>query len=672
MSTRFARVLCLLAWLVVAGTAEATVYDGNNIPPFKGRTRDEVVAEYQKARKTGATYVDDDAYSWYEVMPRNISAPYEPGKLTEDSHAAMTAMNDFFRWLSGIEASTYKSEHSDSLQAGALIRNFDFNHQVSDTNKPADMSQELWNFGAACEHNILTTAIQLSPVDAIQMWLEEGYNLPKGEWMSRLYGGTLGHRLALMSGYNSGVQFGHSVRVAIGLVKGSGNFFKGAFSAFPSPGPMPRRKIYPLNSSWHVELNDDVLFVSDDAELSVTVTDIATGESYVCTKSNGKIGGGGRSLINFVQPPRYDDDSYYSGDYRIDISGLRNRGTDESAEITYTVNFIELPPEIRAPIPKSMNANEAFYIIELYAHGNEPQEWSVTEGSLPPDMSITSKDGEWSLEGRPSAEGVYTFTLQVSNKDGSDIRQYTVRTSKVSPDITTTPENFSAVPASVDMKYSNSIWADGSRPLKFSLIGGTLPPGLIISADGSISGVPESEGSYSFTVRVENDMGADTGEFTINVKRSKPTITTTSLTSPVKTNIHCSLYVYADGSLPIKWSCPEGGMPPGMSVESDSQRPKVATVSGWPEKEGVYSFKLRAENDIGYDEREYTLTFVAGNGGGETETDDNQNTQNESDNTDLRQESRHEGGDQSGGGGGGCGGFISATALAVLLLWRKR
>ncbi|MBR0258619.1 MAG: hypothetical protein IJQ58_12855, partial [Synergistaceae bacterium] len=27
---------------------------------------------------------------------------------------------------------------------------------------------------------------------------------------------------------------------------------------------------------------------------------------------------------------------------------------------------------------------------------------------------------------------------------------------------------------------------------------------------------------------------------------------------------------------------------------------------------------------------------------------------------------------ESEGGGGGCGGFISATALAVLLLWRKR
>ena len=606
----FPAVMLMVMLFASMSRAETVIYDASQIAPFKGRTEEEVNAEYQKARKAGTSYVNDDVYSWYEVMPRNASAPYEAGKLTEDTHTAMTAMNDFYRWLSGVEASSYHSEHSDQLQAGALIRNFDFSHSVSAANKPDDMSQELWDYGAAAAHNILATGIQLTPIEAISTWLEEGYNLQKGEWSSALYGGALGHRLALISGYNSGVQFGHSVRVAIGLVKGSGNYFKGAFSAYPSPGPMPRRKIWPLNSSWHVQLNDQVLFISDDNDLRVTVTQLSSGQSYECTKANGKIGMGSSRVINFAQPSWYDEDRYYSGKFSVNISGLYEKDTGSSAEINYTVNFMELPPEISAPIPKSVEVDSTYYTIYLSAEGSTPQTWSVTGGSLPNGMNIGTKGNEWVIQGKPDTEGIYTFTLNVSNKDGEESRQYTITATMTSPEIYTTQEVFSRIPASVDVSYSNSINAHGSKPMKYSIIDGSLPEGLTLSDDGRIEGIPEKEGIYSFTVKVENDKGTDTGTFTITVKRTKPVITTERLYSSISAGVQHAIYVYSKGSLPIRWSCSGGEMPSGMSIESDEQRPSAAVITGRPVKAGEYTFTLKAENDQGFDTRSFTLRVI--------------------------------------------------------------
>ena len=87
----------------------------------------------------------------------------------------MTAMTNFYRWLSGLNSLKNSSTHSDSLQVQALVRNFEFSHWVSDSSKPADMSDEMWNAGAPCRHNILARGY--TPQGAITGWMNEGYSL---------------------------------------------------------------------------------------------------------------------------------------------------------------------------------------------------------------------------------------------------------------------------------------------------------------------------------------------------------------------------------------------------------------------------------------------------------------------------------------------------------------
>lgn len=163
----------------------------------------------------------------------------------------MTAMTNYYRWLVGSPLLTEPSVGSDALQKGALVRNFDFNHIVSTSEKPADMDDALWNEGAAASHNIL--ALGYTPRSSIRGWLNEGYSLVSGKW------DTIGHRMALLNGDISSVQFGYAGQCAIGKIAARDNALSLPFTAFPAPGDMPLGDINARASAWTAELNPAVL-----------------------------------------------------------------------------------------------------------------------------------------------------------------------------------------------------------------------------------------------------------------------------------------------------------------------------------------------------------------------------------------------------------------------------
>ena len=85
---------------------------------------------------------------------------------------------------------------------------------------------------------------------------------------------------------------------------------------------------------------------------------------------------------------------------------------------------------------------------------------------------------------------------------------------KYTPTITTT----SLPGGTVGTAYSQTLAADGSAPIAWSVSGGSLPEGLTLSNDGTISGTPTAAGTYTFDVKAQNDYGSATGELTIEIK----------------------------------------------------------------------------------------------------------------------------------------------------------
>ena len=194
------------------------VYNGNELDFFKDRTRQSVTEEYRKAYSYIGTFDNNDSSTWYEI-PASLTAPYNHGKLTQDTLDSISQTVNFYRWLTGANYLKNACVHSDSLQAQALDRCFATGHYISNDAKPDDMSDEMWAEGFECTHTIL--AYSFTPFDAIMAWLNEG--------------GEIGHRMAIISPTLSNIQFGICGTATVGDCVSDDNDFIEPFTAFPAP-----------------------------------------------------------------------------------------------------------------------------------------------------------------------------------------------------------------------------------------------------------------------------------------------------------------------------------------------------------------------------------------------------------------------------------------------------
>lgn len=84
--------------------------------------------------------------------------------------------------------------------------------------------------------------------------------------------------------------------------------------------------------------------------------------------------------------------------------------------------------------------------------------------------------------------------------------------------------------------YSSVIEATTENPnpeLTWTIEAGTFPPGLTLNSNGTITGTPTTEGTYTFTARVSDPVdGTATREYTIRIGAAIPTPTPTSTGAP--------------------------------------------------------------------------------------------------------------------------------------------
>ena len=93
------------------------------------------------------------------------------------------------------------------------------------------------------------------------------------------------------------------------------------------------------------------------------------------------------------------------------------------------------------------------------------------------------------------------------------------------PKITTT----SLSEGTVNTAYNQPLAAD-NNPTSWSVTNGTLPNGLTLNSDGTITGTPSAVGSSTFTVTAtNNDSGSDSKEYTLNIKSATVPVTAVTL-----------------------------------------------------------------------------------------------------------------------------------------------
>ena len=339
------KILLLLAGMLLFGmntniinVKAATVNYDYKDTIFGQRTKEEVVKEYSKGLNSGNDTYDPEKKSTYYSKPASIENPYDPGVLTNDTLAAMEGMTNFYRYLAGVESLQEKCTQNESLQYQALDRNFYFDHYISNSAKPEDMSDELWEKGYKCDHNIIAKGY--TPSGAIYGWMNEGYNLKTKSW------DTLGHRYALIAPQYSNIQFGYCGHVTIGKNCESKNPRQtDPFSAYPQAGYMPSNLVEAQKCAWSVQLNAQKVKISDISNVVVKVTNISTNKSYECTLKDGTARlassfPSSSSVLQFVQPSDATN-GRYKDNYKVEITGLTDVATNEEASISYEIKFFD-------------------------------------------------------------------------------------------------------------------------------------------------------------------------------------------------------------------------------------------------------------------------------------------------------------------------------------------
>jgi len=147
-----------------------------------------------------------------------------------------------------------------------------------------------------------------------------------------------------------------------------------------------------------------------------------------------------------------------------------------------------------------------WYSFSLTAAGGQPPyRWSLVSGNLPSGLSLSSSG---IISGTPaSPKGNYSATIRVMDDVGvtrSRVFTITVFERDEAPLSITSPSTLSR--GRKGSAYSAALAATGgSKPYRWSLISGSLPPGLSLSGTGTISGTPASTGTYNFVARVTDD-----------------------------------------------------------------------------------------------------------------------------------------------------------------------
>ncbi len=220
--------------------------------------------------------------------------------------------------------------------------------------------------------------------------------------------------------------------------------------------------------------------------------------------------------------------------------------------------------------------------------GQQPYNWSIISGSVPPGVNFNSG----LLDGIPTNSGTFNFTVQVSDQSGNTTNKNFSLTINPALQITT-----SSLPNGTNgVAYNAQLQASGGlQPYSWSLSGGSppLPTFLNLNSDGSITGTPNTNGTFQFTVGVSDgnaSVAYSNLSITITGGAAQPLQVTTTVLPGGTTGTFYSNQVFATGGqLPHQWSLTPGStpLPPGLNILSNG------FVAGTPTNGGNFGFFLR-------------------------------------------------------------------------------
>ncbi|MCW0218997.1 MAG: putative Ig domain-containing protein [Prosthecobacter sp.] len=192
--------------------------------------------------------------------------------------------------------------------------------------------------------------------------------------------------------------------------------------------------------------------------------------------------------------------------------------TSITASKSLTLTIDATPPIITttSPAPPCVASFEYSFAFTSIG-GTPPYAWNVSEGELPTGLTMNNSG---TISGTPNGTGTFNFTAQVTDNVGASATQTFAITVSATTPLTILYEGFPV--GCVAHDYAQTLFANGGTgPNSWSLVSGTLPEGLALDNSGVLSGTPNTEGTYTFTVQATDTLGTQVNK-TYNLKIITP------------------------------------------------------------------------------------------------------------------------------------------------------
>lgn len=295
----------------------------------------------------------------------------------------------------------------------------------------------------------------------------------------------------------------------------------------------------------------------------------------------------------------YTPTASYSGPDSFTYTATNAGGTSAPATVTITVSPATISYAPSSPAAGTVGVAYSQSLAGA-SGGTAPYTYVITSGSLPPGITLASNG---TLSGTASANGTFNFTVRATDSStGTGPFSATsgpLTLTIAAATLTYAPTN--PPTATVGVAYSQSLASvsGGVAPYTYAIASGSLPLGITLASNGTLSGTPSAGGSFNFTVTVTDNSGgsgpvsATSGPLLLTV--NAPTITITPPTLPtVSAGVaYNQNLTAAGGSGAYTYAVTAGALPPGVSLSA------AGVISGTATAAGTFPLTITATDSSG-------------------------------------------------------------------------